>query len=305
LDLLLFFFTLVQLLSLGSLDLLLFFFTLVQLLLICTRERQQKDVGLSSNGQRLFYVVMMVALLVRGVFFVCESFVLQSTLDISDTTRSIWTHSGDILFFFAYFMLFLLWMNFYYIMNESFDREQSQSRNVVVSLICCLCTILLPAFVILEIVGSFLSWELEKVNSLVSTGFATLEIILIIGFVYYGLSLAVSVHKGGRAVNAQISRIKKVSGVVAVTSICYGAKAVTIYYFLEEGEDFFSNGYFLHTSAYVMLAYFVAFEVLPSILILYLLTHLPTWREKDFERYSTMLLNDYEEMDEQDNELIQ
>jgi len=163
----------------------------------------------------------------------------------------------------------------------------------------------LPVFVIVEIVGSVLEWELEKINSIISTGFATLELLLLIGFVYYGLSLIIAIYRGGREVSSQTSRVKKVGGVVAATSICYGVKAITFYYFLHTGEDFFSNGYFLHTSAYVMLTYFIAFELVPSILILYLLTHLPTWREKDYERYSTMLLNNYEEMDDQDRELLQ
>jgi len=273
----------IVLLILGAVNLLLFFFTLIQLLFILRRARQLQQEGVSFNGPKIFYVVIMLTFLVRGSFFIVETFALEGTVTVGGNGVSTWAHSAEILFFFNYFMLFLLWMNFYYTVSSTIDRGNSPVRSILMCGMCIFSVILIPTFFLLEILGTALMLDVEKLNSYVSVAFGSLELLVSLGFVYYAICLILTIKESGNIPDELIRRIKQVSFVSAICTLCFTVRAVTTFLFLVRNEDFFTNGYFFHTSPFVMLAYFASLEIVPTCLIVYLLTQLPDWKVQDVE----------------------
>jgi len=189
-------------------------------------------------------------------------------------------------------------MNFYYMVSETFELNV-RARVIAMCSMCCFVTCIVPLYFILEAIWAIMRLELENYNKWIAIVFAVLEIFVVFGFIYYGICLGLALNRFSGLLPEQRARIKKVTFVATACSLCFALRAVLTFVSIANDQEFFSKGYFFHTSWFVLLVYFLAFEIFPSILIIYLLGNLPQWKVSDYyETERASLLYDRHEMRE-------
>jgi len=213
---------------------------------------------------------------VRGIFLMIQPD------ESSKRVTSLWGHFSDGFFFLVFFMLFLLWMNFYYTISENFESKLKVATCSVFGIVLCM----VPLYFIVELVLlAMFEVDLQEYNIWLAAVVSIMEILLIIGCAFIGILFFLVMRKDRELKildKEQKRRIMKVSLVVAFCTISFGCRSIVSLVSVSQNNDLFAAGNFFN-SWYEIILYFSSFDIIPCILILYLLGNLPTWKMKDAE----------------------
>eukprot|EP01118_Nematostelium_gracile_P014504 TRINITY_DN5670_c0_g1_i2.p1 TRINITY_DN5670_c0_g1~~TRINITY_DN5670_c0_g1_i2.p1 ORF type:complete len:203 (-),score=48.32 TRINITY_DN5670_c0_g1_i2:5-613(-) len=178
-------------------------------------------------------------------------------------------------------MLLLLWANFYFAVSESFERNAKFRANFT----CCVCVMIIlivGVCFLIEIIWGSIGKGVESFNFWVALTFAIFEVAVVIGYFYFGVLLMMMLGSEYRELfNRKLKEVKTVSFIVIVCALILLVKAVLTMVGTAENEEFFSQSHFHHFDWDIALIYLLILEIIPAVLMLFLLSVIRKWKFED------------------------
>lgn len=264
----------------GVTELLLFAFASIQLVRVI---RSSAETGLKLQAKKVFHGIIASVMLVRGVFLVLVPFFVETSLSIPLGVFIIWNHGAELLFCIAYFMLLMFWVDFYLHMargrDVNFFHQSRHYFRVVFAVV--LLVFSLYACLILFWAG-FKGKHWQRRNVLDTAGLAVLTIIIIViglAFLFIGLQLYLLLMNYAVPSHHTITRARKVGIVATAITVCFLARAIVGLFALFNAKRQNADQKGWDVGWVFVTLFFFGTEVIPTVLILFLLRNLPKGQE--------------------------
>ncbi|EFJ32437.1 hypothetical protein SELMODRAFT_25217, partial [Selaginella moellendorffii] len=229
---------------------------LVQLIRI---ERRVPEYGWTI--QKLFHLLNFVVNGVRAIVFYLWTRVSSLPLVV----QSILVDLPGLLFFTTYTLLILFWADIY---HQARSITAEHFRTVFVAINVCVYVIQL----ILWIVSLWIPKVAEKVLSTIL--FSAISLAAAIGFLLYGGRLYCMLRRFPVESKGREKKIREVGAVTGICSICFVIRSV----FVAFSAISKSNSLDVTDHPILNAIYYGAVEILPSVLVLFILRKLPPKR---------------------------
>jgi len=217
---------------------------------------------------------------VRGVFFeIAPS--LSAFIELEAELFAFLNLTGDTLFFMAYFMLLLFWVELYQSMNGQVSFFARYRRSIF-----AVCFVVL-AFLIISVTIMFTPipdvTQIARMNAVVRISgviISVLFFITAIGFFYCGIKL-IRLLRNSVVFSLKKRRIVvKIGIVAALCTICFLVRAGLLLYSVVENPETAAERF--NVPPWIMVVYYFLLEVIPTLLMLFLLRKLPKWRKSEY-----------------------
>jgi len=200
----------------------------------------------------------------------------------------VWAHLATLLLLLAYFMLFVVWMNFFYIIEGMI----SFNGRLVLFLLFGLASLLVPAYLIMSIIWLLQNNDVDSFDAVTSSTFAAVNLLVGVGIVFFAIRLF------NRTQMKELSTTRKIQGyqigiIVALCTICYSVKAsLTLLHTMDTGNLDKDGSNNFEYNYIITFLYFFSLETVPLCLMVLLLWFVPAWKleaESDSDEQTSLL----------------
>eukprot|EP00002_Diphylleia_rotans_P022415 TRINITY_DN438_c0_g2_i1.p1 TRINITY_DN438_c0_g2~~TRINITY_DN438_c0_g2_i1.p1 ORF type:complete len:300 (-),score=43.51 TRINITY_DN438_c0_g2_i1:285-1184(-) len=232
---------------------------------------------LSRETKKLFRVLTMIVCVGRCIYNTATPFIFADEPTYGERlVELVFPRMISIVYYSTYMLLVVVWARLFYTMQDPNEEFQAESDAKIEKFYNRVNTFLIS--IQLVFIGLFFITksgdgdDLDMYYDLVSANsifLAALMIMWAVGFAWFGLLLyinmkAVAANTFLRSRQLVLLRLRKVSTITAICTLCFLIRAIlTCMYMnrneLDERSDKFVNGY--------VIVYFVG-EIIPSILVL-------------------------------------